>query len=455
MVHCFKCLGKNICMDVDSGCIYDLDDLAFQVVSLYKEGKQTVLETIEGYGREEILEAYEEVDALEKQGLLFTEYDYSKVKRPVPVIKAACLHIAHDCNLRCGYCFASTGSFHGKRMMMSADVGKKALDFLVAKSGNRVNLEVDFFGGEPFMNLDAVREIVAYGRELEKEGKKRFSFTITTNAMQMDEAALAFLDREMNNVVLSVDGRKCVHDNMRKTREGKGSYDVALKNSLRVANMRKDKQHYVRGTFTAYNLDFMQDVLALRDAGFEQISIEPVVTDEKLPFAIREEHLNRIYEEYERLAAQYVRSRKDGKWFNFFHFMVDTEDGGPCVSKRLGGCGAGSEYVAITPDGDIYPCHQFVGEPQFLLGNLYDGDLDMQIMRRFMDCNVLTKEQCLGCWAKYYCSGGCAASAYHANGDIRLPHEISCALEKKRVECALAIAAIERDAQQSLGESID
>ncbi|MGI6169164.1 MAG: thioether cross-link-forming SCIFF peptide maturase [Christensenellales bacterium] len=448
MVHSFTCLGKNICMDVDSGCIYDMDDLAFQVVSLYKEGRQAVLDGVAGYSPAEIEEAYREVDGLVQQGLLFTEYDYSLVQRPKTVIKAACLHIAHDCNLRCCYCFAATGSFKGQRTLMDAETGKKALDFLVAQSGNRVNLEVDFFGGEPFMNLDAVREIVAYGRELERKIEKRFSFTITTNAMELDDPTRAFLDREMSNVVLSVDGRKPVHDAMRKTREGKGSYDTAVANALQIARERQDKQHYVRGTFTAYNLDFTQDVLSLRDAGFEQISIEPVVTDEKLPFAIREHHLERICEEYETLAQEYIRSRKEGKWFNFFHFMVDTEDGGPCISKRLGGCGAGSEYVAITPEGDIYPCHQFAGEADFKLGNLYEGELDTDRMEHFAASTVLTKEECRDCWAKYYCGGGCAASAYHANGDISRPYGISCALEKKRVECALAIAAIERESAQ-------
>lgn len=448
MIHTFECLGKYILLDVESGAVYCVDKLVFDIASLMERGaeeKEITRRLSDLYKYEDIIEALSELKELEKQGALNAVTDNDAVKEAASanksVIKSMCLHIAHDCNLRCRYCFASTGDFHGERSLMPLNVAKAAMDFLMEKSGSRRNLEVDFFGGEPLMNFDVVRKTVEYGRSLEKKHNKNIRFTITTNGLLLNQEILDFINREMNNVVVSIDGRPEIHNRMRRTVKGGPSFDLIAPNALKIAQSRNQEKYYVRGTFTAYNTDFSKDVEFLADYGFKQLSLEPVVTDEKEEYALTQEHLERIYAEYEKLARIYLDREGTDKSFNFFHFMLDLS-GGPCLIKRVTGCGAGNEYVAVTPSGDIYPCHQFAGNPETRMGSVLDGTFDCEAQKRYKACNVLSKEECGGCWAKYYCSGGCAANAYIYNGDINKPYKMACLLEKKRLECALAIYAI-------------
>jgi len=349
-----------------------------------------------------------------------------------------CLHISHDCNLRCRYCFAGTGSFGGERMNMSPETGRRAIDFLIKQSGNRRNLEIDFFGGEPLLNFNTVKEVVDYALGKEKEHNKKFKFTLTTNAVLLNEEHRKYINGNIQNIVLSIDGRKETNDRMRFRVDGRGTYEDILPKIMDIAESRNQDNYYVRGTFTRENLDFSGDVLHLADMGFKQVSVEPVVAAKDSGYDLREEDLPVLYGEYESLAKEYVRRMKDGNSFNFFHFMIDLSQG-PCVAKRLGGCGSGHEYVAVTPEGDIYPCHQFVGMAEFKMGSVYDEGLNRDIRDTFKNSNVYTKEECRGCWAKFYCSGGCAANAFQFNGSINVPYKIGCELEKKRVECALWI----------------
>ena len=456
MVHQYKNNGYNIVMDICSGAIHVVDDVTYDVIALYEKKNLDSIKKQLPYEDKDIEEAYQEVLELKEQGLLFTKdiyEDYIKeVKSRKTVVKALCLHIAHDCNLACRYCFAEEGEYKGGRSMMSAEVGKAALDFLVRSSGNRRNLEVDFFGGEPTMNFNVVKEIVAYGRSLEEKHKKHFRFTLTTNGILLDEAMMEFANAEMDNVVLSVDGRKEVHDYMRPTRNGKPSYDIIMPKFVRFAKSRNQQRYYVRGTFTRENLDFSNDVIHLADMGFEQISMEPVVGLPEEPYSIREEDLPQIFEEYDRLAREMIKREKEGRGFNFFHFMIDLT-GGPCVAKRLSGCGSGTEYLAVTPWGDLYPCHQFVGEEDFLLGNVFDGIKKTELCDRFRECNVYTKKKCMDCFARFYCSGGCAANSYKFHGTIDDAYDISCEMERKRVECAIMIkAALAQEKENEDGE---
>ena len=450
MVHQYKNNGYDIVLDVNSGAIHVVDDVTYDVIALYEgHTREEIVNSLrERYPETEVEEALDEVQMLVANEELFTKDTYENYimdfkKRPT-VVKALCLHIAHDCNLACQYCFAEEGEYHGRRALMSFEVGKKALDFLIANSGNRRNLEVDFFGGEPLMNWQVVKDLVAYGREQEKLHDKKFRFTLTTNGVLLNDEVMEFCNREMGNVVLSIDGRKEVHDKMRPFRKGAGSYDLIVPKFQQFAESRHQDKYYVRGTFTHYNLDFSEDVLHLADLGFKQISVEPVVAEPKEPYAIREEDLPKLFEEYDKLAVEMIRRHKSGEDFNFFHFMIDLE-GGPCVAKRLSGCGSGTEYLAVTPWGDFYPCHQFVGNEKFLLGNVDEGILNTDIRDEFKCCNVYAKEKCRKCFARFYCSGGCAANAYNFSGDICGAYDIGCELQKKRIECAIMIKAAEEE----------
>ena len=450
MVHQYKNNGYDIVLDVNSGAIHVVDDVTYDVIALYEgHTREEIVNSLrERYPETEVEEALDEVQMLVDNEELFTKDTYENYimdfkKRPT-VVKALCLHIAHDCNLACQYCFAEEGEYHGRRALMSFEVGKKALDFLIANSGNRRNLEVDFFGGEPLMNWQVVKDLVAYGREQEKLHDKKFRFTLTTNGVLLNDEVMEFCNREMGNVVLSIDGRKEVHDKMRPFRKGAGSYDLIVPKFQQFAESRHQDKYYVRGTFTHYNLDFSEDVLHLADLGFKQISVEPVVAEPKEPYAIREEDLPKLFEEYDKLAVEMIRRHKSGEDFNFFHFIIDLE-GGPCVAKRLSGCGSGTEYLAVTPWGDFYPCHQFVGNEKFLLGNVDEGILNTDIRDEFKCCNVYAKEKCRKCFARFYCSGGCAANAYNFSGDICGAYDIGCELQKKRIECAIMIKAAEEE----------
>ena len=447
MIHQYRSNGYNIVMDINSGAVHIVDDVVYDVLPLLEEKKreEDILAVLSGkYSEEAVREALSECRELEDAGVLFTEDVYENSienfsHRPT-VVKALCLHIAHDCNLACRYCFAEEGEYHGRRALMSFEVGKQALDFLIANSGNRRNLEVDFFGGEPLMNWQVVKDLVKYGREQEKKHGKNFRFTLTTNGVLLDDEVMEFCNREMANVVLSIDGRKEVHDFMRPFRKGKGSYDLIVPKFRKFAESRNQDKYYVRGTFTRHNLDFAKDVLHLADLGFKQISVEPVVALPEEEYALREEDIPQICEEYDRLAAEMIKRHREGKEFNFFHFMIDLT-GGPCVYKRLSGCGSGTEYLAVTPWGDFYPCHQFVGEEAFLMGNVFDGLKASELQEEFKGCNVYAKEKCRNCFAKFYCSGGCAANAYKFHGSINDAYDVGCELQRKRIECAVMIKA--------------
>ena len=459
MIHQYKSGGYNIVMDVNSGSIHVVDDIVYDMIPLIEplvnEGIKdaaTIKAAVMNLAnlpcdQEEAAEAVDEVLELESAGQLFAPDIYENYvldfKHRQTVVKALCLHIAHDCNLACEYCFAGEGEYHGRRALMSVEVGKKALDFLVANSGSRVNLEVDFFGGEPLMNWETVKALVEYGRSLERSHNKKFRFTLTTNGVLLDDEVLEFANKEMANIVLSIDGRKEIHDKMRPFRGGQGSYDVIIPKFQKVAESRGQERYYVRGTYTHNNLDFSQDVLHLADLGFKQISVEPVVAQPSDNYAITEADIPKLREEYDRLAAEMIRRKKEGRGFNFFHFMIDLS-GGPCVAKRLSGCGSGTEYLAVTPWGDLYPCHQFVGNEKFLMGNVEEGILREDIRDQFKCCNVYAKEKCKKCFAKFYCSGGCAANAYNFHGNINDTYDVGCELQKKRVECAIMLKAAEQ-----------
>ena len=447
MIHQYKNNGYNIVLDVNSGSVHVVDDLVYDVIAKLDQGateEETAAALKAVYPEQEIAEAMEECRELKDAGVLFTEDVYEKAiidyKARKTVVKALCLHIAHDCNLACKYCFAEEGEYHGRRALMSFEVGKKALDFLIANSGQRRNLEVDFFGGEPLMNWQVVKDLVAYGREQEKIHNKNFRFTLTTNGVLLNDEIMDFCNKEMANVVLSVDGRKEVHDRMRPFRSGAGSYDLVMPKFKKFADSRTQERYYVRGTFTHHNLDFSKDVLDLADQGFKQISVEPVVAQDSEEYALKKEDIPKICEEYDKLAAEMVKREKEGKGFTFFHYMIDLT-GGPCVYKRLSGCGSGTEYLAVTPWGDLYPCHQFVGNEKYLMGNVDEGITKTEIVDEFKCCNVYTKEKCRNCFAKFYCSGGCAANSYNFHGTIQDAYDIGCELQRKRVECAIMIKA--------------
>lgn len=455
MIHQYKNNGYNIVLDVNSGSVHVVDDIVYDAIPLVERAledgrtKEEIPDLLfsglkERYAGEDIREAFEEIWELKEAGMLYAPDIYENYiidfKKRETVVKALCLHIAHDCNLACRYCFAEEGEYHGRRALMSFETGQKALDFLVRNSGNRVNLEVDFFGGEPLMNWQVVKDLVAYGRSLEEPYHKKFRFTLTTNGILLNDEVLEFVNKEMSNVVLSIDGRKEVHDKMRPFRGGQGSYDSIVPKFLKVAKSRNQMNYYVRGTFTRNNLDFSKDVAHLADLGFEQISVEPVVAAPEDDYALREEDIPILLEEYDKLAVELLNRKKQGKGVNFFHFMIDLE-GGPCAYKRLSGCGSGTEYLAVTPWGDLYPCHQFVGKEEFLMGNVDEGITRTDIRDEFKTCNVYAKEKCRNCFAKFYCSGGCAANSYNFHGHINDAYDLGCELQKKRIECAIMIKA--------------
>lgn len=448
MIHQYKLNGFNIVIDVYSGSVHVVDDVAYDIIQLFcEEEKETIIEKmLDKYGeqqdvtREELLEVFDDIEELKQQKKLFTEDIYEPrafdLKNRHTEVKALCLHVAHTCNLNCSYCFASQGNFNGERGLMSFETGKRALDFLIENSGDRRNLEVDFFGGEPLMNWQVVKDLVRYARSIEKEHNKNFRFTLTTNGVGIDDDVIEFANAEMHNVVLSLDGRKEVHDRLRRTINDQGSYDMIIPKFKKLVESRGGKGYYMRGTFTHNNVDFTEDIFHMADMGFTELSMEPVVCPPDDPFALTEEDLPKLFEQYEILAKEMIKRKKEGRGFTFYHYMIDLNNG-PCIYKRISGCGSGTEYFAVTPWGDLYPCHQFVGDEKYKMGDIWNGITNEETRQDFKGCNVYSREECRDCWARLYCSGGCAANAYHATGSIRGIYEYGCRLFRKRMECAI------------------
>jgi len=451
MVHAYRLNGYNIVLDISSGSVHVVDDLVYDIVGMYENsGRDAIVRAmLEKYASDpeitekEILSALDDIDALKESGKLFSGDPYEDLQiKTRGEIKALCLHVSHACNLTCGYCFAGEGRYCGERALMSTDTARKAIDFLIESSGKRRNLEVDFFGGEPLLNWDVVRDTVAYARSIEKERGKNFRFTLTTNGVLVDDEVIDFSNREMANVVLSLDGRKAVQDRLRRTPDGGGSYDLVVPKFQEFVRRRGNRGYYIRGTFTHYNTDFTNDIFHMAELGFTELSMEPVVSKKNDPYALTEEDLPELLSQYERLAKEMLRRKKEGRGFTFYHFMLDLT-GGPCIYKRITGCGAGTEYLAVTPSGELYPCHQFVGNPEFVMGNLTDGVTNAACREAFSKCTAYARSGCRDCWARLYCSGGCAANAYHATGSIEGVYDYGCRLFKKRVECAVMMKAAE------------
>ncbi len=453
MVHQYKLGGMNIVLDVASGSVHVVDEVAYDIIAAFEtETREQILSNLRlryadraDITDADLEECYEQVVSLRDSGRLFAPDTFRPMagelkKKTAGVIKALCLHVAHTCNLNCAYCFASQGKYHGERAVMSLEVGKRALDFLVENSGTRRNLEVDFFGGEPLMNFEVVKELVAYARSIEHEKGKNFRFTLTTNGLGITDDVIEFANRECANVVLSLDGRREVHDRYRVDYAGNGSWDRIVPKFQRLVEARGGKGYYMRGTFTHANPDFLEDIKTMLDLGFNELSMEPVVTAAGDPSELTEEDLPIVLEQYEKLAELMIERRRAGKPFTFYHYMIDLS-GGPCIYKRISGCGSGTEYMAVTPWGDLYPCHQFVGEEKFCLGNIWDGVKNTDVQQEFADCNVYARPDCADCWAKLYCSGGCAANAYHATGSVRGVYKYGCELFRRRMECAIMVEA--------------
>ena len=460
MHHQYKLNGYNIVLDTCSGAVHVVDDVAYDVIELYRDhSKEEIIKTllekysgIEDVTESDLADCYDDVTELKENGQLFTPDNYEDLagvfkKKSGDVVKALCLHVAHTCNLNCSYCFASQGKYHGDRALMSFETGKRALDFLIENSGSRTNLEVDFFGGEPLMNWDVVKQLVQYARSVEKQHNKNFRFTLTTNGVLIDDDVIDFCNREMSNVVLSLDGRKEIHDRFRVDYAGNGSYDRIVPKFQKLVKARGGKNYYMRGTFTHANPDFTKDVFHMADLGFTELSMEPVVCDPKDPSALTEEDIKIVMEQYEILAKEMIKRDKEGRGFTFYHYMIDLE-GGPCIYKRISGCGSGTEYMAVTPWGDLYPCHQFVGEQKYKLGDIWNGVTNTSLREDFRKCNAYAREDCKDCWARLYCSGGCAANSYHATGSILGIYEPGCRLFRKRIECAIMIKAAESSEEQ-------
>ena len=455
MVHQYKLGGLNIVLDICSGSVHVVDEVAYDIITDFeRRSREEILSDMrkryvgkDGITEEDVAECYDQVVALKESGKLFTPDTFAPMagelkQKTSGVIKALCLHVAHTCNLNCSYCFASQGKYHGERAVMSLEVGKRALDFLIENSGSRHNLEVDFFGGEPLMNFDVVKELVAYARSIEKEKGKNFRFTLTTNGIQINDDVIDFANREMSNVVLSLDGRKEIHDRYRVDYAGNGSWERIVPKFQKLVEARGGKNYYMRGTFTHANPDFLKDIQTMLDLGFTELSMEPVVCAPGDPSELTAEDLPIVLDQYEKLAELMIRRRREGRPFTFYHYMIDLT-GGPCIYKRISGCGSGTEYMAVTPWGDLYPCHQFVGEEKFCLGNIWDGVTNPAVQEDFASCNVYARPDCADCWAKLYCSGGCAANAYHSTGSVRGVYQYGCELFRKRMECAIMVAASE------------
>ena len=459
MIHSYKLGGLNIVLDICSGSVHVVDEVAYDIIGLYEsESKENIItQMLEKYAdrddvtKEELELCFEDIEELKAQGKLFSEDTFEPMagdlkKKSAGIIKALCMHIAHTCNLNCSYCFASQGKYHGERAMMSFEVGKQAFDFLIANSGTRRNLEVDFFGGEPLMNFDVVKELVAYARSIEKDHGKNFRFTLTTNGVLIDDDVIDFANKEMSNVVLSLDGRKEVHDRFRVDYNGKGSWEKIVPKFQKLVEARDGKNYYMRGTFTHHNPDFLEDIKEMLSLGFKELSMEPVVCAADDPSALTDEDIAVVMKQYEDLAELMLKKHKEGDGFTFYHYMIDLK-GGPCIYKRISGCGSGTEYMAVTPWGDLYPCHQFVGEEKYKLGDVWNGVTNTDIQNEFAECNVYTREECRKCWARLYCSGGCAANAYHATGSVKGIYATGCELFKKRMECAIML-----EVAKTLGE---
>lgn len=452
MVHQYKLNGYNIVLDTASGSVHSVDEVAYDIIALYKEKETDEIVNIitEKYGveKEEVIECLQDVKYLESEGKLWSVDEYENLaidfKARNTVIKALCLHIAHSCNLNCSYCFAAQGKYHGADSLMSFETGKRALDFLVENSGTRRNLEVDFFGGEPLLNFDVVKQLVKYARSIEKANNKNFRFTLTTNGMLIDDDVIDFCNAEMDNVVLSLDGRKDIHDHFRKDLGGNGSYDKILPKFKEFVEKRGDKSYYMRGTFTHNNVDFTNDILHMADLGFKELSMEPVVCPPNEPYALTDEDLPILLEQYELLSKEMLKRKKAGNGFTFYHYMLDLKSG-PCIYKRITGCGSGTEYMAVTPQGELYPCHQFVGDENYKLGDIWNGVSNAEKVNEFKLCNAYAKEECKECFARLYCSGGCAANSYHATGNINGIYEYGCKLFKKRIECAIMMKVAEAE----------
>lgn len=456
MVHQYKLNGYNIVLDTCSGSVHTVDEVAYDIIEMYKTHTEDEIVSIilERYShlpdvtKEEILLCLEDVKALEENGKLFSEDKFEELaynfKNNSKVIKALCLHVAHSCNLACSYCFAGQGKYYGKDALMSFETGKRAFDFLIENSGSRRNLEVDFFGGEPLLNWEVVKQLVEYARSIEKEKNKNFRFTLTTNGVLVDDEVIDFCNREMSNIVLSLDGRKDVHDRFRVDYAGKGSYDKILPKFKKFVDSREGNNYYMRGTFTHFNTDFTKDIFHMADLGFKELSMEPVVCSPDSPSALTNEDLPVLFEQYEILAKEMIRRNKKGDGFTFYHYMLDLKNG-PCIYKRISGCGSGTEYMAVTPKGDLYPCHQFVGEEDYCLGNIWDGVKKPEVQDKFRLCNAYSREECRDCWAKLYCSGGCAANSYHATGSVNGVYKYGCELFKKRIECAIMMNVAEAE----------
>ncbi len=448
--------GYNIIIDQNSGCVHSVDDVAYDIITNYEnknkdEIKSYILEKYkdrDDVTAEDIDLCFDDIETLKKEGRLFAEDTFEKTasafKKRQGVLKAICLHVAHDCNLACKYCFAGKGEYDGPKGLMSFETGKRALDFLVEQSGTRHNLEVDFFGGEPLLNWDVCKKLVEYGRSIEKKYNKNFRFTVTTNGVLLNDEIMDFCNKEMGNVVLSLDGRKETHDRLRITRKNTGSYDMIIDKFKKFAQSRNQKDYYMRGTYTHFNTDFSKDVIHMADEGFKELSIEPVVCDPSEDYALKDSDLPVLKEQYEILANEMLRRYRKGNGFTFYHYMIDL-DAGPCIVKRVSGCGVGTEYMAVTPDGELYPCHQFVGDEKFLLGDIWNGVKNKNVLEQFENCNVYSHKECNDCFAKLYCSGGCAANAYHSTGSVSGVYEFGCELHRKRIECAVMLKVAEAE----------